>query len=226
MLQRIVFGYFTLFFSFNINAQSFDLIEINPFLKAGYTANFIKSVDISIELLTVNAGEKSNGKVALSQSPGKIIKKYGKEWISVDSSGVVKIGADESDVRAMELYHPKSRRLEYTIYFEDDSVEQIRWRNIPKAMRLGETKLVGNVTTKAKGGELMSSGSVTYKLDKAQDGYIFCTIQTTIEVATKEQSISKECDLFDRSRNINGTFLEVRVGNNHISSGYGKVQLR
>jgi hypothetical protein len=177
-------------------------------------------------LSTVADGTKSEDKLIVSQSPGKSIKKYGKEWISVDFTGAMKFLGEETTVRGMELYHPTSGLLQYIVDFDDDSVENYRWDNIPKLMKSGEIKQVGTVNEKTKKGKLISSGTLALKAEKIKDGYRFCTIQTTIEIATKEKTVVNDCDLFDDQKIITGTYVEIRFGKYFVTSGTGEIKLR
>ncbi len=226
MSQKTIFGICIILSALSVNAQAIELIEISPFLRKAYTNNFTKGTDISIDLSTVADGTKSEDKLIVSQSPGKSIKKYGKEWISVDFTGAMKFLGEETTVRGMELYHPTSGLLQYIVDFDDDSVENYRWINMPKSMKSGEMKQVGKVNEKTKNGKLISSGTLALKVEKIKDGYRFCTIQTSTDVATKEKMVIYDCELFDDQKIINGTYVEFRFEKNVVLSGTGEIKLR
>ena len=93
-------------------------------------------------------------------------------------------------------------------------------------MKSDQVIAVAQLTKRGKDGKIIEKGIVEWSLVAAPTGYEFCHIEKTTELKTKEQSVSRDCDVFDTSRRIVGGYIEITIDKGLKISGGGPVRLR
>ena len=221
-LFSTMFG--TLFLSGALNAS--EMIEIAPLGVAGYTENFSKGFDVNIQMKMARSGQVAKAKMTIQQLPGKPEKRLGGDWIGVNLTGSIFINKEKFDVRYLDLYDQRTFRLQHSIDLSEQSISSYQWTNVPESMWVGQKIKVGTVVEKDSSGKTLSSGDVDFVLSRVGDGFEFCTLKIVKNTESKEQEITKDCDLFDSSKRIVGTTIEVKLGSQWITSGAGKIRVK
>jgi hypothetical protein len=220
-LCSVIFG--TFFLSGALHAS--EMIEIAPFRVAGYTDKFAKGFDVNIQMKIMGSGQFTKATMTIQQLPGKPTKRLGGDWIGVSLTGRTVIEKEKLAVRYLDLYDEKTLQLQYSIDLSDQSISSYQWTNVPKSMWLGQKIKVGAVVEKDSSGKTLASGDVDFILSRVGDGFEFCTVEIVKNTESKEVEITKDCDLFDSSKRIVGTSIEVKLGSQSITTGTGKVQV-
>jgi hypothetical protein len=136
------------------------------------------------------------------------------------------IEKEKIDVRWLDLYDLNTLRLHHSVDLSDESITSYEWTNVPISMQVGQKLKVGTVMEKDSSGKTLSSGDVEFILSKRNGILEFCTLETVRNIESKEQEITKECDLFDSSKRIVGTSIEIKLGPQLSTTGLGKIRVK
>lgn len=213
----------SLFVASSVSASS--QLEILPFTNAGYTSNFAKSFEIEFDMKISEADQVIDSKLNLKQSPGTHAKLFEKDWISVSLKGDMFIEKEQTQLNFIDYYHPVTKLLHYTIDLNDKTITTYQWANFPKYLRIGERARVGTVNERTESGELTSYGNVDIFLNKTLQGFEFCTIEMSLDIESKENSLLKDCDEFDLNKNIIGTNVEVKTAGKTVAKAKGRIKI-
>jgi len=207
-------------------AQMVSDHPIEPFRPHSYTSGFTKGLEYEIELSGRSENIEMSGQATFSQDIGRKISRFGREWIGVNYKGFFKLDEEIIDVNGIDLYDIKTNLKTYSIDVNDGEITQYVWRKIPEKMKSEQVIEVAQLSKRDKGGKILERGTVEWSLVAAPTGYEFCQIEKTIELKTKEESVSRDCDVFDTSKRIVGGYIEVTFEKNIKISGGGPVKLR
>lgn len=199
---------------------------IDPFRPHGYTSGFTKGLEYEIELSGKSESIVMNGQSTYVQDAGKKISRFGKEWTGVTYKGFLKFNEEKIDINGIDLYDIKTNLKAFSIDANDGEVTQYVWRKIPEKMKSEQVITVAQFSKRNKSGKTIEKGTVEWSLVVATTGYEFCQIEKTIELKTKEESESRDCDVFDTSKRIVGGYIEITFDKTLKISGSGPVKLR
>ncbi len=199
---------------------------IEPFRPHSYTSGFTKGFDYEIELSGKSENILMSGQLTYAQDAGKKVSRFGKEWTGVTYKGFLKLNDEKIDVNGIDLYDTKTNLKTYSIDVNDGEITHYVWRKIPEKMKSDQVIAVAQLTKRGKDGKIIEKGIVEWSLVAAPTGYEFCHIEKTTELKTKEQSVSRDCDVFDTSRRIVGGYIEITIDKSLKISGGGPVRLR
>lgn len=192
----------------------------------GYTKSFTKGFDASVEIKIMEDDRVTNATFLAEMLPGKPTRKFGGDWLGVPFSGSMMIEKEKIDVRFLELYDLNTLRLHHSVDLSDESVTSYQWTNVPISMRVGQKLKVGTVMERDSSGKTLSSGDVEFILSKLSGILEFCTLETVRDIESKEQEITKDCDLFDSNKRIVGTSVQIKLGPQSTTTGIGKIRFK
>lgn len=222
-MKALISLIFILISPLNAWAQNDTAIEIKDFFVSSYTDRFTRGLQVNLRLQMKSEGKKLPSTVVLSQDTGAATRRFDREWIGVVQQGYMLIADEKTPLSVLNLFDPTTLRLIHTIDMNDLSITSYEWIDIPKTMRLGETKTVGRVREQSSEDKPIAQGIVQFKLSKIKSGYEFCTIEKTIELDSKDRNIVRDCDLFDANKKIIGSRLVMNLGKSLKSSGRGEI---
>jgi hypothetical protein len=199
---------------------------IEPFRPHGYTSGFTKGLEYEIELSGKSENFVVNGQWTYVQDVGKKISRFGKEWTGVTYKGFFKFNEEKIDINGIDLYDIKTNLKTYSIDTNDGEITQYVWRKFPEKMKSEQVATVAQFSKRNKSGKTIGQGTVEWSLVAAPTGYEFCEIEKTIDLKTKEESESRDCDVFDTSKRIVGGYIEITIDKTLKISGSGPVKLR
>ena len=199
---------------------------IEPFRPHGYTSGFTKGLEYEIELSGKSENFVVNGQSTYVQDVGKKISRFGKEWTGVTYKGFLKFNEEKIDINGIDLYDIKTNLKTYSIDANDGEITKYVWLKIPEKMKSEQVITVAQFSKRDKGRKTIEKGTVEWRLVVAPTGYEFCQIEKTIELKTKEESESRDCDVFDTSKRIVGGYIEITIDKTLKISGSGPVKLR
>lgn len=200
--------------------------EIEHFRMNGYTNGFQKGLEYDFELSGKMEDTVMTGNVSSVQNIGVKTSRFGKEWLGVKYKISVKFDEEKDDTNGLDLYDLKSHLKIYSIDETDGEVTQYFWKKIPKIMKSGEAIVVARFSKRSKNGKILENGSLAWNFIMAPNGYEFCEIEKTTDVKSKGKSEARSCDIFNKSRQLIGTYLEVFLEDGTEISGGGPVRLR
>ena len=207
-------------------AQSTRTIETAPYLPPAYTANFTRS----IEFLATGKAESPAGEVKAavsgSQKPGSRVKRFDREWIGVEQTGLIMLGDEKFDSTHLYLFDPGTGLLGYMIDRDDDSFVRYEWTGVPARIPVGEAVTVGKLTGTTKDGKLTSVGVVSFRAQDTKGGLEFCQVEVTIEADSGDKNVSEECYTFDTSRVPTSTRASLEMDGKKILEASGPIRLR
>jgi hypothetical protein len=207
-------------------AQSARTVETAPYLPPAYTANFTRS----IEFLATGKAESPAGEVKAavsgSQKPGSRVKRFDRDWIGVEQTGLIMLGDEKFDSTHLYLFDPGTGLLGYMIDRDDESVTRYEWTGVPARIPVGEAVNVGKLTGTTKDGKLTSVGVVSFRAQDTKGGLEFCQIEVTIEADSWGKNVSEECYTFDTSRMPISTRALLEMDGKKILDASGPLRLR
>jgi hypothetical protein len=221
VLMLIASGFFPLGY-----CQTVGDFEIEQFRVNGYTNDFKKGLEYDFELSGKIENIVLNGKVSLVQKIGVMTHRFGKEWVGVKYNFSMNFNEVKINVNGVDLYDKKRNLKNYSIDEIDGEITQYFWDKVPKIMKNGETAAVGRFSKRSKNGKIFENGTLTWNFIAAPTGYEFCEIEKSIDVKSKEKSAVRSCDIFDKSRQLVGSYLEIILEDGTEISGSGPVRLR
>lgn len=199
---------------------------IEPFRPHSYTSGFTKGFDYEIELSGKNENIVMSGQSTYAQDAGKKVSRFGKEWTGVTYKGFLKLNDAKINLNGIDLYDTKTNLKTYSIDVIDGEITHYVWRKIPEKMKSDQVIAVAQLTKRSKDGKIIEKGMVEWSFVAAPTGYEFCHIEKTTELKIKEESVSRDCDVFDTSRRIVGGYIEITIDKGLKISGGGPVRLR
>lgn len=199
---------------------------IEQFRLHSYTNTFTRGLEHSFELSGQSEKLVVNGQAIYTQDVGRKINRFGKEWTGVPYKGILKFNDEKIKVNGIDLYDIKTNLKIYSIDLNDGEIVHYIWLKIPEKMKNGEAIDVARFTKRGKNGKVLENGTLEWNLIVAPTGYEFCYVEKSIELKTKKESVSRECDVFDSSQKIVGGYLEMMIEAGLKISGGGPVKLR
>jgi hypothetical protein len=207
-------------------AQSSRTIETAPYLPSAYTANFTRS----IEFLATGKAESPTGEVKAavsgSQKPGSRVKRFDRDFIGVEQTGLIMLGDEKFDSTHLYLFDPGSGLPAFMIDRGDESVTRYEWMSVPARMPIGEAVTVGKLTGMTKDGKLSSVGVVSFRAQDTKGGLEFCQIEVTLEADSGDKSVSEECFTFDTARVPTSTRASLEMDGKKVLEASGPIRLR
>jgi hypothetical protein len=222
----LVVSFFAFGFTKMAYCQANGYYFIEPFRLHSYTAGFTKGLEYSFELSGQNENIVMNGQYTYTQDVGRKVSRFGKEWIGVSHKGLFKYNEEKNNVNGIDLYDIGTKSKIYSIDNNDGEINQYVWGKIPEKMKSGETIVVARFSKRGKDKKVRGTGSVEWSFTAAPTGYEFCQIEKTIELKRKEESESRDCEIFDSTRKIVGGYIEIMIEKSLQISGGGPIKLR
>ncbi len=200
--------------------------EIETFLPYAYTSGFTKGIEYSFALSGESGSLVINGHMTYQQDAGQKVKKFGKDWIGTPQKGSIKILEDNSNIDGLDLYDIKSKLKIFSIDLTDGQITQYVWKKTPSKMKNGETIAVARTTKRTADGKILETGTLEWSFLVASTGYEFCEIEKSIDKKSKEESASRDCSVFDKSKQLVGGYIEIFLDQGVKISGGGPVKIR
>lgn len=224
-LQKLIRVISLVLLMFTNNLYASNQIDITPFYYSNYSNNFSLKFKYTFDVELHQKDLKNIGKILLNISEGKTINQFGKEWIGVSNESQMIVNDEKIILRMVDLYDIKTKFISFTIDLDDNEITKYEWSKKPKFMKSGESLVVGRSTKRSSDQKLISSSEISYRLSVLPQGYEFCTIDKETELATKEKSVTFDCDLFDKQKKLIGNRLEVQTNNQQLLKGISKVEI-
>lgn len=207
-------------------AQTASTVDVAPYMPPAYTENFSRSV----EFLATGKADGPTGAVKAvvsgTQKPGSRTNRFDREWIGVQSTGLLMFGDEKFDTAQLNLFDPKSGQQAYMIDLDDDSTTHYEWLAIPVRLTLGEAVNVGKLTAVTKENKLAAVGLLWLRATETKAGLEFCQIETVIEAEMWSKRVSEDCLIFDKARKPIASRASVETDGKKILEVSGPIKVR
>jgi hypothetical protein len=226
MNPKILLNFFSLILlTFASNLCAATQIDITPFYFSNYSNNFSSKFRFIFDLEIHDKETIYNGTILVNINNGKPINLFGKDWISVLYESETIANNEKVSLKMMDLYDLKTKNIAFTIDLNDDEITKYDWLKQPKLMKPGESVTVGKSIKRSTDKKIISSSEISYRLSVIPQGFEFCTIDKEIHLASKDNSVISDCDLFDKQKKLIGNRLEIKTNNRLTLKGAGKVEI-